>query len=208
MTEIIPIVGTEGQHLRCKIQYDSLGGGNFSSCLPEGFHHGAEGALTEPFTLNTITGTSDYCLPLALLMLDTPQRGKVWIEFMVTDFPDGGYLELDEQTRKKCAIHPYTEEEIDKCEVRLILGVANALHFPEAIASPPSLSSRYPGLTLWKSRLSGQILFQGGLPTPSQKISSFLSLAGNFQGEEDEELYPSVPPSTLGKDDGHTSLSQ
>ena len=208
MTEIIPIVGTEGQHLRCKIQYDSLGGGNFSSCLPEGFHHGAEGALTEPFTLNTITGTSDYCLPLALLMLDTPQKGKVWIEFMVTDFPDGGYLELDEQTRKKCAIHPYTEEEIDKCEVRLILGVANALHFPEAIASPPSLSSRYPGLTLWKSRLSGQILFQGGLPTPSQKVSSFLSLAGNFQGEEDEELYPSVPPSTPGKDDGHTSVSQ
>ena len=212
MTEVLPIVGTEGQHLLCKIQYDSLGGGDFSSSLPEGFHHGAEGALTEPFTLNTITGASDYCLPLALLMLDTPQKGKIWIEFMITDFPDGSYLELDEQTRRKCNIHPYTEEEIDQCEVRLILGVANASHFPEPIPAPPSLASKYPGLTLWKSRLSGQILFQGGLPPPVQKISSFFSLAGNpssFQEEENEETSEDASASlTPGKEDGSSSVSQ
>ena len=199
MTEIINIIGEEGQSLRCKIQYDSLGGGNFSSNLPGGFNHGEDGQLTEPFTLNTITGTSDYCLPLVLLMLDTPQAGKIWVEFMVTDFPDGGYLELDEQTRKRCAIHPYTEEQVDQCEVRLILGVANALHFPEPVTSPPSLSSKYPGLTLWKSRLSGQILFQGGFPPPSKQVSSFFSLSGDLDNHQDEEsdgLRPSLLPSS------------
>ena len=211
MTEIISIIGMEGQILQCKVQYDSLGGGNFTSSLPGGFNHGEEGALTEPFTLNTITGASDYCLPLALLMLDTPQRGKIWVEFMMTDFPDGGYLELDENTRRKCAIHPYTEEEVDQCQVRLILGVANALYFPEPVPSPPSLTHRYPGLTLWRSRLSGQILFQGGLPA-TQQMSSFFSLAGSsndLQEEEIEDLqHPSLLSSAPDKDPGSTPLSQ
>ena len=113
---------------------------------------------------------------------------------------------------RKCNIHPYTEEEIDQCEVRLILGVANASHFPEPIPAPPSLASKYPGLSLWKSRLSGQVLFQGGLPPPVQKISSFFSLAGNpssFQEEENEETSEDASASlTPGKEDGSSSVSQ
>ena len=214
MTEIICIIGREGQVIQCKIQYDSLGGGNFASSLPGIFNHGVEGALTEPFTLNTISGASDYCLPLALLMLDTPQKGKIWIEFMMTDFADGGYLELDEDTRRKCSIHPYTEQDIDQCQVRLILGVANAPYFPEPIPSPPSLIHRYPGLTLWKSRLSGQVLFQGGLPTTQamEQMSSFFSLADSSSDHREEEIgelqQPQLTPSAPDQGSGSTPLSQ
>ena len=214
MTEIICIIGREGQVIQCKVQYDSLGGGNFASSLPGIFNHGVEGALTEPFTLNTISGASDYCLPLALLMLDTPQKGKIWIEFMMTDFPDGGYLELDEDTRRKCSIHPYTEQDVDQCQVRLILGVANASYFPEPIPSPPSLIHRYPGLTLWKSRLSGQVLFQGGLPTTQamEQMSSFFSLADSSSDHREEEIgdlqHPQLTPSAPDQGSGSTPLSQ
>ena len=199
MTEVVNLVGRNGNNLKCKIQYDSLGGGNFCSPLPAGFNHGEENRFTEPFSLNTITGSSEYCLPMALLMIDTPLAGKFWVDFMITDFPDGDYLELDEQTRKRCGIHPYTEEQFQQCGARLILGVGSAPQFPEPLPTPPTLSNQYPGLTLWKSRLTGQVLFQGELPPSSRQITSFFTLPAELDDHQKEEVdeLPPFPPSSL-----------
>ena len=199
MTEIVSLVGRNGNNLQCKIQYDSLGGGNFCSPLPADFNHGEENRFTEPFSLNTIAGSSEYCLPMALLMIDTPLAGKFWVDFMITDFPDGDYLELDEQTRKRCGIHPYTEEQFQQCGARLILGVGSAPQFPEPLPTPPTLSNQYPGLTLWKSRLTGQVLFQGELPPSSRQITSFFTLPAELDEHQKEEVdeLPPFPPSSL-----------
>ena len=198
MTEVITIIGKDGKPLTAKVQYDSLGGGNFASGAPPGANHGDEGRLTEPFALNTLTGTHEYCLPLTLLLLDTPEAGKLWLDFMVTTFPDGGYIELDEMTRKRCDIYPYTEREINTCEVRLILGVAHSSYFPQPIASPSYLATRYPGLTLWRSRLSGKILFQGGFTPTAHPISSFFSMPAEVEDHHGELLQqPLTTPSTL-----------
>ena len=216
MSEIISLIGVDGQELRCKIQYDSLGGANFCSSLPQGYDHEKVSQYSEPFSLSTICGSSDHSLPMALLLLSTPRAGKIWCQAMLTEFPDSEYWELDEQTKRKCDITSFSEVEFSDCPAKMILGVGSSAHFPLPVPTPTLLSSRYPGLTLWRSQLTGNILFQGSLPPPMAQVSSFLSFPGvpdmvvgeEFQtammgknrSEEDEQSGP-------GKEDDSLSPS-
>ena len=194
MTEVVTVIEKGGKRLSARVQYDSLGGGNFASGVSPTANHGAEGRTTEPFALNTLTGTHEYCLPLTLLLLDTPDAGKLWLDFMVTTFPDGGYIELDEMTRRRCDIYKYTEREINTCEVKLILGVAHSSYFPQPIVTPACLSHRYPGLTLWRSRLSGKILFQGAYQPSFTHMASFFSMPTEIEDYHGELLpQPLIP---------------
>ena len=139
----------------------------------------------EVFSLNTIMGSQDYQLPKCLLLLNTPRAGKLWVTTLMTPFPDSPYLTLSKEARRYCSLAPYTTEDFDNCTCRVILGVENAILFPDPIPTPPQLSRDYPGLTLWRSKLSGGVLFQGSTSRPS--IQSFLS----FSDEPSEIFDPS-----------------
>ena len=185
MSEIIDIVSLTGDTIPCKIQYDSLGGSDFSSDIPVEFNHGDPHEMSEVFSLNTIMGSQDYQLPKCLLLLNTPRAGKLWVTTLMTPFPDSPYLTLSKEARRYCSLAPYTTEDFDNCTCRVILGVENAILFPDPIPTPPQLSRDYPGLTLWRSKLSGGVLFQGSTSRPS--IQSFLS----FSDEPSEIFDPS-----------------
>ena len=180
MSEIVDIVSLTGDTIPCKIQYDSLGGSDFSSDIPVEFNHGDPHEMSEVFSLNTIMGSQDYQLPKCLLLLNTPKAGKLWVTTLMTPFPDSPYLTLSKEARRYCDLAPYTPEDFDNCTCRVILGVENAVLFPNPIPTPPQLSRDYPGLTLWKSKLSGGILFQGSTSRPS--IQSFLSFSEEPSG--------------------------
>ena len=160
MSEVVTIQSKTGEELPAICYFDTMGGSNFSTQVPEEFNHGQAGAQSSPFNLSTLHGTEEYNLPMVTMRIK--KKGS-WdtFEFMVTPLPTMPCVQLTESLLATCKIEQISPSQYDNIKVRLILGVQESTVFPVPVKTPNPLLSQYPGISTWRSRLSGKLLLQG-----------------------------------------------
>ena len=138
---------------------------------------------------------------------------------MVSDFVDNEVFFLDRETAKRCHIKGPTKEQYAQTKYSLILGIGAANLFPKQMETPKILQKRYPGITLLRSVLTNQVLFQGPLPQSASSFSTraFSSWApqeGEQEpGEQEEDLVAQLQemestPATTGSTTASTRSSE
>ena len=165
MSEVLTVLSKNGEQLPAICFYDTMGGSNFSSQIPEEFNHGEPGAHSSPFNLSTLHGTEEYNLPMVTMKIS--KKGK-WetFDFMVTPLPTMPCVQLTESLLNTCKIHHISPSQYDSIKIKIILGVQESTVFPIPVETHRALLSKHPGISTWQSRMSGKLLLQGRV-TPS-----------------------------------------
>ena len=168
--------------------FDSMGGYSFLNQVPEGYNYGEPGAQSQLFNLSTLTGTEQYSLPLATVKVS---RHGQWVplDLMVTHLPEIPCAEVAKDLLVSCKITHVTPKQCEGVQVKMILGAQESHLFPTSVPVPKALLAAHPGLTCWKSKLSGRLLLSGSLSSSHQEttVSSFVSQldpSGGGQGKK------------------------
>ena len=195
LTEVVMLKGKDGEKAPTRISYDCGGGIHFlKTTVPENFQWGPPEKMSEAFQLSTVTGMEEVQFPEVQIRILGQQGSEHPLSAMVSDYVDNEVFFLDQETAKKCNIRGPTKEQYDQTQYSLILGISAAKIFPKQIETPKILQKRYPGITLLRSVLTNQILFQGPLPSTASSFSAraFSSWTprdgASEPGEQDEEV--------------------
>ena len=195
LTEVVMLKGKDGTEAPTRISYDCGGGIHFlKTTVPENFQWGPPEKMSEVFQLSTVTGMEEIQLPEVQIRILGQQGSEHPLSAMVSDFVDNEVFFLDQETAKKCNIKGPTKEQYDQTQYSLILGISAANLFPKQMETPKILQKRYPGITLLRSVLTNQVLFQGPMPPSASSFSarafsSWTPQDGTSEpGEQDEDL--------------------
>ena len=175
MSEVLTIQGKDGNTSRVIAHYDSLSGANFSSDIPENFNWGEKGALTEPFSLSTMTGKEEYTLPVISLKIQGRGKKPIEASFLVNNYPEIEDSFVFPDLLKECGVNSLSQEE-RQIPLRIMFGVPNSQNFPVSLPISRKLASRFPSLSLHQSRISGAKLVSGRISpvNPMRGIHSFM----------------------------------
>ena len=175
MSEVLTIQGKDGTTCRVIAHYDSLSGANFSSDIPENFNWGEKGALTEPFSLMTMTGKEEYSLPVIGLKIQGRGKNPIEASFLVNNYPEIEDTFIFPDLLKECGVNSLSQEE-RQIPLRIMFGVPNSQNFPVTLPTSRKLASRFPFLSLHQSRITGAKLVSGRISPvdPKRGVLSFM----------------------------------
>ena len=188
MSEMLSLRSKTGETIPVVCYFDSMGGYSFLNQVPEGYNYGEPGAQSQLFNLSTLTGTEQYSLPLATVKVS---RHGQWVplDLMVTHLPEIPCAEVAKDLLVSCKITHVTPKQCEGVQVKMILGAQESHLFPTSVPVPKALLAAHPGLTCWRSKLSGRLLLSGSLSSSHQEttVSSFVSQldpSGGGQGKK------------------------